>query len=95
VAKGPRLPWLGTQPEPSGGIEIHEVVVDGLTEQETEQSDDVAHRAVGQMSGQVAGEGFDVLPADRVDSLIAEGGQDMAAQHAAVTGHCRVGSEMR
>jgi hypothetical protein len=58
VAKGPRLPWAGAQAESSGRVEEHEVLVDGLAQQLAEQGDDVPHAGVGQVGGQLTGEGF-------------------------------------
>lgn len=70
------------------------MVVDGFAEELPEQGDDVPDGGVGQVGGQVPGEGFDVLAGDGVEALVTEGGQDVRPEHAAVTGHGRVGGEV-
>ena len=55
------------------------MVVDGFAQELAEQGDGVADAVVGQVGGQVVGEGFDVLAGDGVDTPVAEGGQDVRA----------------
>lgn len=94
VAKGSLFAGESAQPESGGGVEVEQVVVDGFAQELAEQGDDVPDAAVGQVGGQVPGEGFDVLAGDGVEALGAEGGQDVHTEHAAVTGHGRVGGEV-